>query len=168
MLQVKKYKIRKEEKKERQEQKINSMLLFYDNFKQKRMESFQNLTYSPENLFSISAWDCKNFSKEVTFSRFLELQKFDCWLLLDVFINFIFFIKKHTLQCMNFFKWHCEDDVMRRWYIKWTCEDKNQETATTKVWMWNQNLGNSVSQSAFTCAKLTIETLEQGVKYVQS
>ena len=57
---------------------------------------------------------------------------------------------------------------MRRWYIKWNCEDKSQETATTKVWMWNQNLGNSVSQSAFTCAKLTIETLEQGVKYVQS
>ena len=100
MLQVKKYKIRKEEKKERQEQKINSMLLFYDNFKQKHMESFQNLTYSPENLFSISVWDCKNFSKEVTFSGLLELQKFDCWLLLDVFINFIFFHKKAYIIAM--------------------------------------------------------------------
>ena len=29
------------------------------------------------------------------------------------------------------------------------------------------NLGES-SQPAFTCSKLTIETLEQGVKYVQS
>ena len=27
---------------------------------------------------------------------------------------------------------------------------------------------NLISQSAFTCSKLTIETLEQGVKYVQS
>ena len=28
--------------------------------------------------------------------------------------------------------------------------------------------GSSTSQSAITCSKLTIETLEQGVKYVQS
>ena len=27
---------------------------------------------------------------------------------------------------------------------------------------------NSVTQPAFTCSKLTIETIEQGVKYVQS
>ena len=27
---------------------------------------------------------------------------------------------------------------------------------------------NTLSQSAFTCSKLTIERLEQGVKYVQS
>ena len=27
---------------------------------------------------------------------------------------------------------------------------------------------NDISQSAFTCLKLTVETLEQGVKYVQS
>ena len=27
---------------------------------------------------------------------------------------------------------------------------------------------NGTTQSAFTCSKLTIETLEQGVKYVQS
>ena len=30
--------------------------------------------------------------------------------------------------------------------------------------IWN----NMPSQSAFTCSKLTAETLEQGVKYVQS
>ena len=29
-------------------------------------------------------------------------------------------------------------------------------------------LGNDTYQSAFTCLKLTIETLEQGAKYVQS
>ena len=28
-------------------------------------------------------------------------------------------------------------------------------------------IGNAVAQPAFTCSKLTIETLEQGVKYVQ-
>ena len=31
-----------------------------------------------------------------------------------------------------------------------------------------QNKEVGVSQPAFTCSKLTIETLEQGVKYVQS
>ena len=30
------------------------------------------------------------------------------------------------------------------------------------------NLSNQLSQPAITCSKLTIETLEQGVKYVQS
>ena len=32
----------------------------------------------------------------------------------------------------------------------------------------NQNLERDPSQSAIACLKLTIETLEQGVKYVQS
>ena len=31
---------------------------------------------------------------------------------------------------------------------------------------WRQK--NKLPQSAFTCSKLTIETLEQGAKYVQS
>lgn len=64
MLQVKKCKIRKEVKKERQEQKINSMLLFYDDFKQKHMESFQNLTYSPENLFLFQYEIAKIFQRK--------------------------------------------------------------------------------------------------------
>ena len=36
--------------------------------------------------------------------------------------------------------------------------------------MWKNILSAEVvgSQPAFTCSKLTIETLEQGVKYVQS
>ena len=32
----------------------------------------------------------------------------------------------------------------------------------------NQRMKQKLSQPAFTCSKLTIETLEQGVKYVQS
>ena len=32
----------------------------------------------------------------------------------------------------------------------------------------NKNQGNVITQPAITCSKLTIETLEQGVKYVQS
>ena len=40
---------------------------------------------------------------------------------------------------------------------------QHRETQTTHV-----NRSKVVSQSAFTCSKLTIETLEQGVKYVQS
>ena len=34
-------------------------------------------------------------------------------------------------------------------------------------WAWNECC-NSISQSETTCSKLTIETLEQGVEYVQS
>ena len=34
--------------------------------------------------------------------------------------------------------------------------------------MLTRNVALSISQSAITCLKLTIETLEQGVKYVQS
>ena len=33
---------------------------------------------------------------------------------------------------------------------------------------WGWGTDESVSQPAITCSKLTIETLEQGVKYVQS
>ena len=43
---------------------------------------------------------------------------------------------------------------------------KNQaEDDKEDDWVIN---GEEVTQPAFTCSKLTIETLEQGVKYVQS
>ena len=38
----------------------------------------------------------------------------------------------------------------------------------TECWICFRKLLQLLSQSAFTCSKLTIETLEQGVKYVQS
>ena len=38
----------------------------------------------------------------------------------------------------------------------------------TFLFLLKQKLSFTISQSAFTCSKLTIETLEQGVKYVQS
>ena len=42
------------------------------------------------------------------------------------------------------------------WGVSEVCDDENH-------WPWVE-----VTQPAFTCSKLTIETLEQGVKYVQS
>ena len=36
------------------------------------------------------------------------------------------------------------------------------------VWYETSYREQNIYQSAFTCSKLTIETLEQGVKYVQS
>ena len=38
----------------------------------------------------------------------------------------------------------------------------------TFLFLLKQKLSFTISQSAFTYSKLTIETLEQGVKYVQS
>ena len=37
-----------------------------------------------------------------------------------------------------------------------------------KIKNYDQKLSQYLSQPAITCSKLTIETLEQGVKYVQS
>ena len=43
---------------------------------------------------------------------------------------------------------------------------------TLKVYFWQRNIllytTTLNTQPAFTCSKLTLETLEQGVKYVQS
>ena len=41
----------------------------------------------------------------------------------------------------------------------WTCKKVNADSESTKT---------NPTQSAFTCSKLALETLEQGVKYVQS
>ena len=47
----------------------------------------------------------------------------------------------------------CKENIQKQKFVK-------------KVW-WSSSLKDT-TQPAFTCSKLTIETLEQGVKYVQS
>ena len=42
------------------------------------------------------------------------------------------------------------------------------ESTENVYYITRQNLHFVLAQPAFTCSKLTIETLEQGVKYVQS
>ena len=53
---------------------------------------------------------------------------------------------------------------------KWTLQN---DAALFKDWAihkgkYNEGIDEITSQLAFTCSKLTIETLEQGVKYVRS
>ena len=47
---------------------------------------------------------------------------------------------------------------------KAACYEQEKDAYLSK----SKNLKQHQSQSAFTCSKLIIETLEQGVKYIQS
>ena len=64
----------------------------------------------------------------------------------------------------------CFQIELAHWYYIDFCRQDDPELPACgmKAFMAISILFFVVSQPAFTCSKLTIETLEQGVKYVQS
>ena len=57
------------------------------------------------------------------------------------------------------------------WYVLFSIDKKTAQLRTVSVYMPHYLLTSTFvedSQAAIACSKLTIETLEQGVKYVQS